>query len=318
MYSHFSGYPQTALETAIDSFLKPGRNELNFCGYRCDRGPNLLTPQNPCYNQNNSSEESTFFSNALNSGPSFIDQPTQYLTFPRNHPNLDECYLDSNLLSNVNYGNDPQHSFNGEQQYAPVPETRGCRMQQSLFKNDDQCDSDNYSVDHTYRTSTQAAQYELSERTTEVKFSPTSRLDGSDYRAECQNRLAAHFETDERLSSYPSPNPVSSLRLIRKQHQREQDKNRTRSLNFAFGRLRSCLPGFPKDTKLTKIRTLRYAISYIKQLMDTVSQPDPDQADMSGTQSTSNIDYTASHTANKIKHEEPFSKDSGYDSMLEK
>ncbi|XP_018652201.1 putative dhand [Schistosoma mansoni] len=61
---------------------------------------------------------------------------------------------------------------------------------------------------------------------------------------------------------------------IRKEHQREQDKNRTRTLNVAFCRLRSCLPEIPKDTKLTKIRTLRYAITYIRQLMDLIHQTD--------------------------------------------
>ncbi|CAH8549284.1 unnamed protein product [Dicrocoelium dendriticum] len=71
-----------------------------------------------------------------------------------------------------------------------------------------------------------------------------------------------------------TPNqPSGSTRTqnhLRKQHQREQDKNRTRSLNVAFCRLRCCLPEIPKDTKLTKIRTLRYAISYIRHLMDTL------------------------------------------------
>ncbi|CAH8520205.1 unnamed protein product [Schistosoma turkestanicum] len=63
--------------------------------------------------------------------------------------------------------------------------------------------------------------------------------------------------------------------IKRKQHQREQDKNRTKTLNTAFCRLRSCLPEIPKDTKLTKIRTLRYAITYIRQLIDLINQTDP-------------------------------------------
>ncbi|KAA3680392.1 uncharacterized protein DEA37_0001121, partial [Paragonimus westermani] len=68
----------------------------------------------------------------------------------------------------------------------------------------------------------------------------------------------------------PTTSARSEQHHLRKQHQREQDKSRTRSLNIAFCRLRSCLPEIPKDTKLTKIRTLRYAISYIRQLMDAV------------------------------------------------
>lgn len=61
--------------------------------------------------------------------------------------------------------------------------------------------------------------------------------------------------------------PSSDRLPSRKQHQRVQDKIRTRALNVAFGQLRSCLPEIPKDTKLTKIRTLRTAITYIRQLM---------------------------------------------------
>ncbi|TPP66302.1 hypothetical protein FGIG_01738 [Fasciola gigantica] len=60
----------------------------------------------------------------------------------------------------------------------------------------------------------------------------------------------------------------------RKQHQRVQDKIRTRALNIAFGQLRSCLPEIPKDTKLTKIRTLRTAITYIHQLMTVLDRDD--------------------------------------------
>ncbi|KAL3321258.1 Heart and neural crest derivatives expressed [Cichlidogyrus casuarinus] len=62
----------------------------------------------------------------------------------------------------------------------------------------------------------------------------------------------------------------------RKEHQRIQDKNRTKALNQAFSRLRECLPEIPRDTKLTKIRTLKHAISYIRELIaltESDSQP---------------------------------------------
>nr|VZI31004.1 unnamed protein product [Spirometra erinaceieuropaei] len=48
--------------------------------------------------------------------------------------------------------------------------------------------------------------------------------------------------------------------------QNQQDKRRTREMNRAFCRLRTCLPEIPADTKLTKLKTLRMAISYIRTL----------------------------------------------------
>ncbi|KAG5450652.1 hypothetical protein CSKR_108804 [Clonorchis sinensis] len=102
-----------------------------------------------------------------------------------------------------------------------------------------------------------------------------------------------------------------SIPNARKQHQREQDKNRTRSLNVAFCRLRACLPEIPKDTKLTKIRTLRYAISYIRQLMDTVDQNESVDSDTR----TTNCSETNTHL---ISHKDSAIQDSGFDSLFEK
>ncbi|VDM34199.1 unnamed protein product [Hydatigera taeniaeformis] len=57
----------------------------------------------------------------------------------------------------------------------------------------------------------------------------------------------------------------------RRATQREQDRRRTEALNRAFAQLRASLPHVPQDTKLTKLRTLRIAIAYIRQLQ-TVAQ----------------------------------------------
>ncbi|VDL89407.1 unnamed protein product [Schistocephalus solidus] len=48
--------------------------------------------------------------------------------------------------------------------------------------------------------------------------------------------------------------------------QNQQDKRRTREMNRAYCRLRTCIPEIPADTKLTKLKTLRMAISYIRAL----------------------------------------------------
>ena len=45
-----------------------------------------------------------------------------------------------------------------------------------------------------------------------------------------------------------------------------RERDRTESVNYAFALLRSLLPTEPPDRKLSKIETLRLAVSYIKHL----------------------------------------------------
>ena len=62
----------------------------------------------------------------------------------------------------------------------------------------------------------------------------------------------------------------------------KKERRRTQSINTAFSDLRCCIPNVPTDTKLSKIKTLRLAISYIQYLMqqlndDRYSMVIPDQ-----------------------------------------
>lgn len=54
-----------------------------------------------------------------------------------------------------------------------------------------------------------------------------------------------------------------------------KERRRTHSINSAFSALRGCIPNVPSDTKLSKIKTLRLATSYIAYLMDVLSKDDP-------------------------------------------
>jgi len=54
-----------------------------------------------------------------------------------------------------------------------------------------------------------------------------------------------------------------------------KERRRTHSINSAFSALRGCIPNVPSDTKLSKIKTLRLATSYIAYLMDILSKDDP-------------------------------------------
>jgi len=55
----------------------------------------------------------------------------------------------------------------------------------------------------------------------------------------------------------------------------KKERRRTLSINTAFANLRGCIPNVPTDTKLSKIKTLRLATSYIAYLMDVLNKDDP-------------------------------------------
>lgn len=52
----------------------------------------------------------------------------------------------------------------------------------------------------------------------------------------------------------------------------KKERRRTESINTAFAELRECIPNVPADTKLSKIKTLRLATSYIAYLMDVLAK----------------------------------------------
>lgn len=58
-----------------------------------------------------------------------------------------------------------------------------------------------------------------------------------------------------------------------------KERRRTHSINTAFAALRGCIPNVPSDTKLSKIKTLRLATSYIAYLMDILNKDDPKLAE---------------------------------------
>ncbi|XP_048816566.1 heart- and neural crest derivatives-expressed protein 1 isoform X2 [Lagopus muta] len=52
----------------------------------------------------------------------------------------------------------------------------------------------------------------------------------------------------------------------------KKERRRTESINSAFAELRECIPNVPADTKLSKIKTLRLATSYIAYLMEVLAR----------------------------------------------
>ncbi|XP_005390139.1 PREDICTED: neurogenin-3 [Chinchilla lanigera] len=63
---------------------------------------------------------------------------------------------------------------------------------------------------------------------------------------------------------------LSKQRRSRRKKANDRERNRMHNLNSALDALRSVLPTFPDDAKLTKIETLRFAHNYIWALTQTL------------------------------------------------
>ncbi|KAH3842145.1 heart- and neural crest derivatives-expressed protein 2-like [Dreissena polymorpha] len=106
-------------------------------------------------------------------------------------------------------------------------------------------------------------------------------------------------------------NPFVGERCVkRKVNASKKERRRTQSLNNAFTNLRDCIPNVPSDTKLSKIKTLRLAISYISYLMDILKKDDPKltekgfKAEISRKRERHHIDMDKIRKLDKAKEED--------------
>ncbi|CAH1103049.1 unnamed protein product [Psylliodes chrysocephalus] len=84
-------------------------------------------------------------------------------------------------------------------------------------------------------------------------------------------------------NTYPTINADSNLhtpgpyvRVVkRRTTANKKERRRTQSINMAYADLRDCIPNVPADTKLSKIKTLRLATSYIAYLTRALETDDP-------------------------------------------
>eukprot|EP00095_Tigriopus_kingsejongensis_P004987 maker-scaffold96_size378025-snap-gene-2.46 protein:Tk04987 transcript:maker-scaffold96_size378025-snap-gene-2.46-mRNA-1 annotation:"unnamed protein product" len=76
------------------------------------------------------------------------------------------------------------------------------------------------------------------------------------------------------LAEHKSPG-LFAVPEKRKCGSNKKERRRTQSINNAFANLRDCIPNVPCDTKLSKIKTLRLATSYIDYLMTLLNTNDP-------------------------------------------
>ncbi|KXJ82838.1 hypothetical protein RP20_CCG010666 [Aedes albopictus] len=65
---------------------------------------------------------------------------------------------------------------------------------------------------------------------------------------------------------------VPVVRVVKRRNTaNKKERRRTQSINSAYTSLRDRIPNVPNDTKLSKIKTLRLAISYIAHLLAVVN-----------------------------------------------
>lgn len=83
----------------------------------------------------------------------------------------------------------------------------------------------------------------------------------------------AHNIPVSELSHYESYTNVYGDRCLRRRTSaNRKERRRTVSINNAFSNLRGSIPNVPSDTKLSKIKTLRLAISYISYLTEILDK----------------------------------------------
>ena len=99
-------------------------------------------------------------------------------------------------------------------------------------------------------------------------------------------------------------------RVVKKRTCANKKERRTSmSINNAFAELRDCIPNVPADTKLSKIKTLRLATSYIAYLMDVLHQePKSEEASAAEGRNSGTKEFKADMKATKHKMSQEIEK----------
>lgn len=87
----------------------------------------------------------------------------------------------------------------------------------------------------------------------------------------------SNFRTTNPTIAYKTKTDTIQSNIDRKKNGgSKKERRRTQSINNAFMALRECIPNVPCDTKLSKIKTLRLATSYIDYLMKLLNTEYPE------------------------------------------
>ncbi|KFB44750.1 AGAP004386-PA-like protein [Anopheles sinensis] len=83
---------------------------------------------------------------------------------------------------------------------------------------------------------------------------------------------SAHLQVTQSSSGVIPGNGLPVVRVVKRRNTaNKKERRRTQSINSAYSSLRDRIPNVPNDTKLSKIKTLRLAISYIAHLLAVVN-----------------------------------------------
>ncbi|XP_061387793.1 uncharacterized protein LOC133322855 [Musca vetustissima] len=98
-------------------------------------------------------------------------------------------------------------------------------------------------------------------------YCPASSSDLEDVESQFHDSF---FTTDDSPKSL-TPISVPPVRVVKKRNTaNKKERRRTQSINNAFSCLRDKIPNVPSDTKLSKIKTLKLAILYIRYLVEVL------------------------------------------------
>ena len=111
------------------------------------------------------------------------------------------------------------------------------------------------------------------------------RLSASEIDKYEKDRKVKRKRTSKSRTKPKDPNLILKLKRNRRIKANDRERNRMHNLNEALEKLRTVLPIFPDDNKLTKIETLRFAKNYIWTLSETIRL-----LDSKGSTRTLNVD----------------------------
>lgn len=117
--------------------------------------------------------------------------------------------------------------------------------------------------------------YASTQSTPMVTTSPESYYCNTDNAGlEDQEIISQKITTDdENYITITTTTANGVVRVVKRRSANKKERRRTQSINSAFSNLRDCIPNVPADTKLSKIKTLRLATSYISYLMELLDGP---------------------------------------------
>ncbi|XP_043112168.1 neurogenin-3 [Puntigrus tetrazona] len=120
---------------------------------------------------------------------------------------------------------------------------------------------------------------------------------------ECATAFNEENTRNKRIKKKMPVKSASRHRGNRRVKANDRERHRMHQLNSALDTLRSVLPTFPDDAKLTKIETLRFAHNYIWALSETlriadhvrqISNHDRDQENLVAPSACLDVRYSAS------------------------